>query len=98
MFEVVSPAGKPTVAEISGKSSSEADLTGKKLGLIQIPFPNGDVLLESLAGLLKQQFKGLEPVKIPSGKRLAWGDYPDNTLTEVAQESGISAALVAVGC
>ncbi len=98
MFEVVFPAGKPATTEALGKASAGVDLTGKKLGLVQIPFPNGDVLLESLAGLMKEQFKGLEFVKIPSGKKLAWGDYPDNTLTEVVKESGINAALVAVGC
>ena len=98
MFEVVSPIGKPTTIETSGRAMGTLDLTGKKLGLVQIPFPNGNVLLESLAELLKRQFKGLESVNIPSGKELAWGDYPDSTLTEVVKDAGIDTALVAVGC
>lgn len=98
MFEVVSPTGKPATLETTGTATAALKLEGKKLGLVQIPFPNGDVLLESLADLMKKRFAGLEYVKIPSGKELGWGDYPDSTLTEVVKESGINAALVAVGC
>ncbi len=98
MYEVVSPAGKPVNQSTLGVASKGLDLTGKKIGLILIPFPNGDTLLETLAGLLKQKYDGLEVIKIPSGKTLSWGEYPDASLTQVVQEAGINAALVAVGC
>ena len=97
MYEVVSPAGKPVVTE-TPSTSSGIDLTGKKVGLIRIPFRNGDVLLEALATLLSQQFEGLELVKLPSGKSLTWGDYPDSSLTDLVKEASIQAAIVAVGC
>ncbi len=98
MYEVVSPAGKPINVSPSGAASTGLDLTGKKIGLVLIPFPNGDTLLEMLAGLLKQKYDGLDVIKIPSGKNLSWGEYPDPSLTQVVQEAGINAALVAVGC
>jgi len=98
MYEVVSPAGKPSTKEIPRLASAGLDLAGKKVGLVRIPFPNGDVLLETMADLMKKRFKGLEFVKLPSGKGLAWGDYPDSSLTGLVKESGIAAALVAVGC
>lgn len=97
MYEVVSPAGKPVMQEIL-QTTSGLDLAGKKIGLVRIPFPNGDTLLETLAGLMKERFDGLEYVKLPSGKSLNWGDYPDDTLADVVRESGIDAAMVAVGC
>jgi hypothetical protein len=98
MYEVVSPTGQPTNAPTSDVSSTGLDLTGKKIGLVLIPFPNGDILLETLAGLLKQKFSGLETVKVPSGKNMSWGEYPDASLTQVVKERGIDAAIVAVGC
>ena len=97
MHEVVSPAGKPAAREVP-QATSGLDLAGKKVGLVRIPFPNGDVLLETLAGLIKERFSGMEFVKLPSGRSLAWGDYPDDSLTEVVREAGIDAAMVAVGC
>ena len=98
MYEVVSPAGRPAAGQISGTASAGLDLTGKRVGLVLIPFPNGGTLLETLAGLLKQRFNGLETVKVPSGKNLPWGEYPDASLTDVVRESGINAAIVATGC
>ena len=97
MYEVVSPAGKPAVKEIS-QSATGLDLAGKKIGLVRIPFPNGDVLLETLAGLIGKRCEGTEFVKLPSGRGLGWGDYPDESLTDIAREAGIDAAMVAVGC
>ncbi len=98
MYEVVSPAGNPTTQQLSSSRKVELDLNGKKLGLVLIPFPNGGTLLESLSRLIAQRFPGLEVVKIKSGKTLLWGEHTDNTLTDVVKESGIDAALVAVGC
>ena len=97
MYEVVSPAGKPAVKGIA-QSGSGLELSGKKVGLVRIPFPNGDVLLEKLAELIGGRFDGMEFVKLPSGRTLNWGDYPDDSLTDIARESGIDAAMVAVGC
>ncbi len=98
MYEVVSPAGKSTGEQAPGLPSSGLNLAGKKIGLVMIPFPNGDTLLETLAGLLKHKFDGLQTVKIPSGRNLSWGEYPDASLTQVVKEAGIDGALVAVGC
>ncbi len=98
MYEVVSPVGKPVTGEIPSVASVGIDLAGKKLGLVRIPFPNGDALLETLAELMRKRFKGLEFVKFPSGKNLTWGDYPDKSLTAVVKESGVAAAIVAIGC
>ena len=97
MYEVVSPAGKPAVQEIL-QTTSGLDLAGKKIGLVRIPFPNGDTLLETLAGLIGERFEGTEFVKLPSGRNLGWGDYPDDSLTDIVKEAGIDAAMVAVGC
>lgn len=97
MYEVVSPAGRPAVKGIA-PSGAGLDLAGKKVGLVRIPFPNGDVLLEKLASLIGERFDGMEFVKLPSGKNLSWGDYPDDSLTDIAREAGIDAAMVAVGC
>jgi hypothetical protein len=97
MYKVVSPAGKPVTKEMRRSAGAGLDLAGKKIGLIRIPFPNSDVLLEVVADLVKKKFRGLEVTKIPSGRNLSWGDHPDVTLTEVVKESGIDAALVAVG-
>lgn len=98
MYEVVSPSGVAAKGGISDIYGAGLELANKRLGLVRIPFPNGDVLLETLAGLLKQRYGDLEIVKIPSGKNLSWGDYPDTSLTDVVKESGINAAMVAVGC
>jgi hypothetical protein len=98
MFEVVSPLGKPAYEASPNILSLGLDLVGKKVGLVRVPFQNGDVLLETLADLMKKRFQGLEIVKIPSGKNLNWGDYPDDSLTEVVKDTGIEAAVVAVGC
>ncbi len=98
MYEVVSPAGNPIRELASEIAGTGLDLTGKKIGLVMIPFPNGDTLLETLAGLLKQKITNLETVKIPSGKSLSRGDYPDASLTQVVKDAGIDGALVAVGC
>jgi hypothetical protein len=98
MYEVVSPAGNSTMQQMSASGKAGLDLNGKKLGLVLIPFPNGGALLESVSGIIAQRFPGLTVVKVKSGKNLTWGEHTDNTLTDVVKESGIDAALVAVGC
>ena len=98
MYEVVNPAGKPVTEEILSTRSVELDLTGKRVGLVRIPFPNSDILLEALAGLLEERFEGLECVKLSPGKGLVWGDRPDSSLADIVKEAGIDAAMVAIGC
>jgi hypothetical protein len=98
MYEVVSPSGNATTQQLTNTHKVELDLKGKKLGLVLIPFPNGGTLLESVSRLIAQKFPGLEIVKVKSGKNLTWGEHTDSTFTEVVKESGIEAALVAVGC
>ena len=105
-YEVVSPVGEEMdgtpganrgVDKIS-PAAPLADLNGKKFGLIWTNFRNGDVLLEAFADLLGKRYQRLEFVKLPSGRTLSWGDYPDTTLAAIARENGIDAAIVAPGC
>ena len=98
MYEVVSPEGGTAIEASPIISNLGTDLNGKKIGLVRVPFQNGDILLETLAGLMEKRFQGIEIVKVPSGRNLGWGDYPDNSLTEMVKEAGIRAAVVAVGC
>lgn len=105
-YEVVSPLGD----ELEGRAEAGvgtdkitpvpplAGLKGKKIGLIWTNFRNGDVLLEAFADLLGKRYQGMEFMKLPSGRRLNWGDYPDRSLAAFARESGIDAAIVAPGC
>ena len=106
LYEVVSPVGheaeeKPGSGRSAGNifpAAPLADLNGKKIGLIWTLFTNGNVLLEALGDLLAERYHGLEFVKLPPGRNLNWGDYPDRSLGAFARENGLDAAIVSVGC
>ncbi len=98
MYEVVSPEGETAIEALPNISNLGIDLKGKRIGLVRVPFQNGDVLLETLAGLMEKRFQEIEVVKVQSGRNLGWGDYPDSSLTEIVKNAGIDAAIVAVGC
>ena len=96
LYHVVSPVGKsavrffPLVQRLS-------TLEGKRIGFVWNLFANGDVLAEALAELLGRRFKGLESVRLPSGKGLRWGNYPDPSIGEIAREAGIDAIIATAG-
>lgn len=97
LYETVSPLGTPShkVTPIAPRPTS---LEGKKIGLVCNGFQGSDLLLESLADLLKEQINSLEFIKLPSGKTEPWGTEPqDGTTGEVAKEAGVGAVIVAAG-
>lgn len=114
VYAVVSPLGdevRPGASDADGKVgarrgakkvSSSAPLAalraGTKIGLLWTNFRNGNVLLEAFADLLGKRHPGLAFVRLPSGRTLRWGDYPDDSLGALAREQRIDAAIVAAGC
>ena len=98
-YEVVSPLGQaPDKARASQSAAALDRFDGKKIGLFWNGFTNGNLLLEAFAELLKKRFSDLEFVKLKSGRGLEWGNYPDRSLTALARESGIHAAIAGPGC
>jgi hypothetical protein len=95
-YEVVSPVGKSAV-HVFPLSPRLSTLEGRKIGFVWNLFANGDVLADALADHLARRFKGLETVRLPSGKELRWGDYPDPSIREVVRESGIDALIATAG-
>ena len=95
-YEVVSPLGKSLVKEIS-PAHPIPQLAGKKIAFIWTIFTNGDVLADTLMDLLHERFKDIETAKLPAGKEVMWGDYPDESIEDVVKEAGVDAAIVLVG-
>lgn len=95
-YEVASPLGKSIVKEIS-PAHPIPQLAGKKLALIWTIFTNGDILADALTDLLHERFEDIETVKLPAGKGVKWGDYPDESIEDVVKEAGVDAAIVLVG-
>ncbi len=105
VYEVVSPVGQESdgkglkpLGEAISAAGPVAHLSGKKVGLIWTTFSNGNILLEALGELLSKRFPGLELVKLPPGRNLNWGDYPDRSLSSLAREQKLDAAIVAAAC
>lgn len=96
-YAVVSPVGE-TAAKGLRLAPQLADLTGKTVGLVWIRYINGDVLADALIDLLSRRFEGLRCAKLPPGKGLGWGDYPETSIGEVVKEAGVDAAIVLIGC
>ena len=96
-YEVVSPVGERLGEKISDAPAIPT-LAGKTIGFVWTVFTNGDVLADAFADLLGKRFRGLNFIKLPSGKDLEWGDYPDISIGPVAVEAGVDAVIVAVGC
>ena len=94
-YEVVSPLGKSTV-KVVPPAPRLTSLEGKKIGLIWNEFANGDVLATTLGDLLSKRLR-LEMVKLPSGKGLKWGSYPEPSIKDVVKEAKIDAMIATVG-
>jgi hypothetical protein len=98
-YEVVSPLGQtPRKGGDAQPAAGLTGLQGKKVGLFWNGFTNGNLLLDALADLLSKRYPGMEFVKLKSGRDLDWGNYPDRTLTALAREAGIHAAIAGPGC
>ena len=106
LYEVVSPLGQQGYAQPDAKQSTGtilpakplADLNGKKIALIWTVFTNGNILLEALGDLLAQRFNKAQFIKLPPGRNLSWGDYPDTSVAALARENGVDAAIVSAAC
>jgi len=97
-YEVVSPLGW-TPGEAANNAAPPLDgFKGRRIGLFWNGFTNGNLLLEAFADLFEKRYGDIEFVKLKSGRGLEWGNYPDRTLTEIARESGIQAAIAGPGC
>jgi hypothetical protein len=94
-YQVVSPMGNSTMKVVS-PAPRLTSLQGKKIGLIWNVFTNGDVLANALGDLLSKRFRS-ETVRLPSGKGLNWGSYPEPSIKEVVKEAKIDALIAAVG-
>lgn len=98
MYEVVRPFGKRGVGRISPALPLQS-LEGKTIGFMWTLYTNGGVLANDLMDLMGKQFKGLKFAKLPPGKGLKWGDYPDNqSIGSVVEEAGVDAVVVTIGC
>lgn len=97
VYEVVSPVGKRLVKDISSVSALPS-LEGKMIGFIWTVFTNGDLLADAFMDLLGKRFQSLNLIKLPPGRGLKWGDYPDKSVGTVAKEAGVDAVVVTVGC
>ena len=95
-YKVASPLGKSIMKDIS-PAPPLPQLKCKRIALIWTIFTNGDVLAEALIDLLGKRFKDIETVKLPAGKGVEWGDYPEESIEEVVREAGVDAAIVMVG-
>ena len=105
MYQVVSPVGESVDYKAAAKgeksqrippAAAVPNLDGKKIGLVWSAFKNGNVFLEAMEDLLGQRYKRAEFVRLPSGKGLRWGDHPQESMTEIAKEQKLDAAIAAV--
>jgi hypothetical protein len=96
VYEVVSPLGRSTV-KIVPSSPRLSSLEGKKIGLVWNVFTNGDILANALAELLNKRFEHIDSVRLPSGKGLKWGSYPELSIKDVIKEAKIDALISTVG-
>ena len=96
LYEVVKPIGE-SLSEVISPADPLPGLEGKKIALIWTIFNNGDVLADALIDLLGKRLKDIETVKLPAGKGVVWGGYPDESIGEVVREARVDAAIVLVG-
>jgi hypothetical protein len=99
-FEVVSPEGLDIYAQSGSFPPAPPldGLKGKKIGLVWTVFANGNQVLEAFADLLPRRYPGMQFVRLNPGRTAQWGDNPEPSITELAREQGIDAAIVAAGC
>jgi hypothetical protein len=95
-YKVVRPLGKSGVKEFS-PAPPVTNLEGRKIGIFWTIFTNGDLLADVLSAELYRRYKRMEVVRLPAGKKVKWGDYPDESIDAVAREAGIDAAIILVG-
>ena len=95
-FEVLCPQAETVTKEIN-PAPALSDLKGKKIALIWTAFTNGDTLADALANSISQSYKETLTVNLTPGKGVAWGTYPDESLTDLVKEAGVDAAVVLVG-
>jgi hypothetical protein len=99
LYEVLSPEGLVVSADAKREGAAPlTDLAGRRIGLFWNGFTNGNLLLEALADILGKRFAGLSFVKLPAGRGLDWGHYPERSLTDIAREYAIDAAIAGPGC
>ncbi len=97
LYDVVSPEGKHVVEDIL-PALPLVNLEMKKIAFIWTPsFTNGDILADAWLERLKDKFTNIETIKLAPGKGLGWGDYPDESIGDLANENGVDAAVVLVG-
>jgi hypothetical protein len=97
-YEVLSPEGTAPAAARSADAAPISDLKGRTIGLFWNGFTNGNLLLEFLADTLTRRFPDARFVKLPAGRGLGWGNYPDRSLTDIVREHAIDAAIAGPGC
>lgn len=97
IYEVANPVAQPSAENIPS-AEPLSGMEGKKIGFMWTIYTNGDILAEMLMELLSNEFKDLETVKLPAGKRQRWGEYPDKSLDSVVKETGVDAVVVTIGC
>ena len=99
VYEVLSPQGEAVSASSPSSNATALDaFAGRRIGLFWNGFTNGNLLLESLARLFERRFPGTTFIKLPAGRDLGWGHYPERSLTDVVREYGIDAAIAGPGC
>ena len=98
VYEVVSPLGKKCSDTIT-PAAPLPTLEGKTIGAMWTLYTNGDVVANSLMDLLSKKYKDIKFVKLPPGRGLQWGNYPDNeSIGDVVKESGVDGLIVTMGC
>lgn len=76
-LEFLNPAGRAVSGAFLSPAPRNADLNGRRIGLLWNGKKHGDLVLERVAEGLAERFEGLEFVRLPSGEHLPWGAYPD---------------------
>jgi hypothetical protein len=98
LYDVLSPEGEEIDEARAAGAAPVAALGGRTVGLFWNGFTNGNLFLESLAAILSRRFPGARFVRLPGGRGIDWGQYPDRTLTDIVREYGIDAAIAGPGC
>jgi len=96
LYDVVSPLGGSTAVSIPF-APCLTDFDGKTIGFVWSIFTHGDALADIFADLLRERFRDIGFVKLPSGKSGKWGDYPHQDFPDVVKEAGVHAVIALVG-
>ena len=86
-------------AGLLGKSGADAEAYARTIVLADFEKPGDhDMVLRSLQAHLAKRFASIEFVDVMPGRGLRWGDHPEPSITELAREARIDAAIVTAGC